>query len=61
MSYVVHKFKVNMEEGPDALEAFLNGLTGEVVSIVPNEARTTIFQIYGFTRKVDFLLIVEKR
>ncbi len=42
------------------LEAFLNGLGGEVVSIIPNVRKTTLAQIYGVTRKVDFLLIVER-
>ena len=49
-----------MENDRGSLERFLNSLEGEVVSIVPNIAKTTIFQIYGFTRKIDFVLIVEK-
>lgn len=60
MNYKVHRFEINMEEEPFRLENFLNKLQGEVVSIIPNIARTSLFQIYGVSRKVDFLLIVEK-
>jgi hypothetical protein len=31
-----------------------------VVSIIPNIRKTTLAQIYGVTRKIDFLLIVER-
>ena len=60
MKYKVHKFKINMEYDQDQLERFLNSLKGEVVSIIPNVAKTNLFQIYGVTRKIDFLYIVEK-
>lgn len=60
MKYKVHKLEINLENEPFRLEQFLNRLNGEVVSIVPNIAKTTLFQIYGATRKIDFLLIVEK-
>jgi len=60
MSYKVHRFDINMETDAAKLEAFLNGLSGEVVSIVPNVKKTTLAQIYGAERKVDFLLIVER-
>jgi hypothetical protein len=42
------------------LEQFLNSLKGEVVSIIPNIINTSFLQIYGVTRKIDFLLIIEK-
>ncbi len=61
MKYKVHKFEINMANDQVRLEQFLNSLKGEVVSIIPNVAKTTLFQIYGVTRKVDFLLIVEKQ
>ena len=61
MSYKVHRFDINMETDSAELEAFLNGLRGEVVAIVPNVRKTTLAQIYGVTRKVDFLLVVERR
>ena len=60
MKYKVHKFEINMEHDQHLLEQFLNGLKGEVVSIIPNIANTSLFQIYGITRKVKFVLIVEK-
>ncbi len=60
MSYKVHRFDIVMETDAAKLEAFLNGLSGEVVSIVPNVKKTTLAQIYGAARKVDFLLIVER-
>jgi len=61
MAYRVHQFDINMDTDASKLEAFLNGLAGEVVSIIPNIRRTTLAQIYGVTRKIDFLLIVERK
>ena len=60
MKYKVHRMEINMEKDQAKLEQFLNELHGEVVSIIPNMAKTTLFQIYGATRKIDFILIVEK-
>ena len=60
VSYRVHRFDIDMEKDTARLEAFLNGLSGEVVAIVPHIKKTTLAQIYGVTRKVDFLLIVER-
>ena len=60
MKYKVHKLEIDMENDPLKLEKFLNDLKGEVISIVPNVARTTLLQIYGGSRKIDFLLVVEK-
>lgn len=60
MSYKVHRFDINMENDSAKLESFLNGLGGKVVSIIPNAKKTTLAQIYGATRKIDFLLIVEE-
>lgn len=60
MSYKVHRLEVNMEGDVANLETFLNGLAGEVVAIIPNIKKTTLAQIYGATRKIDFLLIVER-
>jgi hypothetical protein len=59
MKYKVHLFEIRMKDDRDKLERFLNGLTGEVASIIPNVKNTTLAQIYGTTRKVDFLLSVE--
>ena len=60
MKYRVHRFDIIMENDQNKFEHFLNSLEGEVVSIIPNVKKTTIFQIYGITRKIDFLFIVEK-
>jgi len=60
MAYKVHRLEIHMETDASKLEDFLNGLTGEVVSIIPNVKKTTLAQIYGTTRKIDFLLIVER-
>ncbi len=60
MKYKVHRLEINMTRDENRLEKFLNGLKGEVVSIIPNVAKTNLFQIYGLTRKIDFLYIIEK-
>ena len=60
MSYKVHRLDFNMETDASRLETFLNGLDGQVISIIPNIKKTTLAQIYGATRKIDFLLIVER-
>ena len=60
MAYRIHQFDINMDTDASKLEAFLNGLAGDVVSIVPNIRRTSLAQICGVTRKIDFLLIVER-
>lgn len=60
MKYSVHRLDVAMESAEETLERFLNELEGELVSIIPNYARTSLFQIYGLSRKIDFLLTVER-
>ncbi len=60
MSYKIHKFEINMPNDQDRLEQFINNLQGEVVSIIPNQAKMSFLQIYGVTRKIDFLYIIEK-
>ena len=59
MRYRVHRFDIAMETDADKLETILNGLDGAVVAIIPNVRKTTLAQIYGVARKIDFLLIVE--
>jgi len=58
MKYRIHKFEINMDKDQGKLEQFLNNLEGEVVSIIHNNKKISLFQIYGITRKIDFLLIV---
>ena len=60
MSYKVHRLDISLESEQTKLQEFLNSLSGEVISIIPNVAKTSLFQIYGLTRKVNFLIIVEK-
>jgi hypothetical protein len=60
MNYKVHRFDVDMSSDQERLEQFLNNLEGDVVSIIPNIRKLSLFQIYGITRRIDFLYIVEK-
>ncbi len=60
MKYRVHHLKMNPEKDIEKLEKYLNDLKGEVVTIVPNIARTSLFQIFGLSSKVNFILIIEK-
>ena len=60
MNYRVHRFEIDMERDQERLENYLNKLKGEIVSIIPNIAKTSLFQIYGVTRKVNFLFIIER-
>lgn len=58
MKYKVHRFNINMDKDQIQLEQYLNGLKGEIVSIIPNVKPT--FRPMGATAKVDFLYIIEK-
>lgn len=60
MKYKVHHLEVKSDTMQEKLEQFLNKLDGEVISVIPNYSKTTLFQIYGITSKIDFLLILEK-
>jgi len=53
MRYKVHRLDIRIEKDHNRLEEFLNSLKGEVVSIIPNVARTTLFQIYGGSHDRD--------
>ena len=56
--YKVHRLEVKRKTVDETLEQFLNGLRGEVISVLPHVRPT--FQGMGATAKVDFLLIVER-
>ena len=58
MRYKVHKLEVRRDDMMEKLENFLNGLSGEIISVLPNVRPT--FQLMGATAKVDFLLIIER-
>ena len=60
MPYKIHRFDITMETDQYKLEDFLNSLKGEIVSIIPNNKKITLAQIYGVSRKIDFLLIIER-
>ena len=60
MKYKVHKFEIHMETDHHQLEDFLNKLEGEIVAVIPNNKNMSLAQIYGISRKIDFLLIIEK-
>jgi hypothetical protein len=60
MKYKVHRFDIQMESDQSRLEDFLNSLKGELVSIIPNNRNMSLAQIYGVSRKIDFLFIIEK-
>ncbi len=55
MTYRVHRFDLKMTRDQHQLEAFLNSLEGEVVSVFPNVAWGPFW-----VHRVDFLLIVER-
>lgn len=58
MKYRVHRFEVKMSQDQDRLEEFLNGLEGELVTIIPNVRPH--FTMGGMGARVSFLYIVEK-
>ena len=58
MKYRVHRFDLDMTKDQNKLEQFLNGLDGEVVSIIPSVDPK--FTAGGMGAKVSFLLIVEQ-
>ena len=60
MKYRVHRMDIDLEKDQEKLEHFLNDLKCVVVSIIPNIAKTSLTQIYGAMRKINFILIVEK-
>jgi hypothetical protein len=60
MAYRVHRFDIDMEDDRQLLEDFLNTLQGEVIAIIPNIRKTSLAQIYGATRKIDFLFVIER-
>ncbi len=60
MKYHVHKFEIDMERDQMALQEYLNTLRGEVVSVIPHNKNVSLAQIYGVSRKIDFVFIIEK-
>jgi hypothetical protein len=60
MKYRVHRLEIKGKDMQTTLEKYLNGLEGEVISILPSIKKASLPQIYGVSEKVDFLMIVEK-
>ena len=58
MPYKVHRFNVDKAIDEAVLEKFLDGLSGEVISITPNIIPQ--FHMMGATAGIDYLIIVEK-
>jgi len=58
MRYRVHRFDVKMSQDQGRLEEFLNGLEGDLVTIIPNVRPQ--FTPGGMGARVSFLYIVEK-
>jgi len=59
MKYRVHRIEVKKDNMQEKIEAFLNKVDGEVISVIPHVRPT--FQFMGATARTDFVLIVEKR
>lgn len=55
MKYKIHRFDLKINRDQGKLEDYLNGLRGEVVSIVPH-VTMKFFWIHG----IDYLLVIEK-
>lgn len=60
MKYKVYRFDIQMEKDQFRLEEFLNKVEGEIVSIIPNNRNISLMQIYGLSRKIDFIFIIVK-
>ena len=58
MKYKVHRIDVKGTNMQHELEKFINGMNGEIVSIIPNVKPTFLWM--GGTARIDFLLVVEK-
>ena len=59
MKFGVHRIEVKRDNMQEKIEAFLNEVDGEVISIIPHVRPT--FQFMGATARTDYVLIVEKR
>ena len=51
MKYRVHRLEVDLNRDEQTLEKFLNGLAGEVVSILPHVRKPSLAWIFGLKRK----------
>ena len=60
MKYRVHRLEMDLSRYDNQLEEFLNGLAGDVVSVLPHQSRPSLAWIYGLKRSVDFVIVVER-
>jgi len=60
MKYRVHRLEVDLNRDVNSLEKFLNGLSGNVISVLPHVRKPSLAWIYGLKRSVDFVVVVEK-
>lgn len=51
---------MNLANDTGTLEEFLNGLSGDVIAVMPHLRRPTLAWIYGLQRSVDFVVVVER-
>jgi hypothetical protein len=58
MKYRVHRIDIKMHRDKDRFEQFLNGLEGEVISIVPNVSPSWTFG--GMGARVHYFWVIEK-
>ncbi|MBN2259052.1 MAG: hypothetical protein JW702_00755 [Clostridiales bacterium] len=58
MSFKVHKLTVGKEIDTQELENCLNGIQGEVISVIPNIYPK--FHLMGATARTNYLVIVER-
>ena len=52
--------EVDLNRDEQTLEKFLNGLEGDVVSVLPHVRKPSLAWIYGLRRSVDFVVVIEK-
>ena len=60
MKHRVHRIEVDLDRDNSVLEEFLNGLAGDVVSVLPHMQRPSLAWIYGLKRSTDFVLVIER-
>lgn len=60
MPYRAHRLEVDLANDLERLKRFLNGLSGEVVAVLPDVWIPSLAWIYGMRRSVDFVVVVER-
>lgn len=60
MPYRAHRLEVDLANDLERLKRFLNGLSGEVVAVLPDVRIPSLAWIYGMRRSVDFVVVVEQ-